>query len=549
MRILLTILMAVLLSSQAVTFTVAAPFVVSDIQSPVISRLLPTVAAMKLESLAAGVLVETKGYYAAGDGGQARYLIKTAQAVDGYGSHTLANGNVAILQHEGLVNILQFGASDLVVCHDEINAAMASDGTNVIIPGKDAVYLIGETVFAGEGKTVTFEGTLKATDGGFNLGTMPSIFACSTPNITLINPQLDGNRANNPSTGPGIYHNLSNYANGYDLTVLGGDIYNAVDNCLQGGRTGAIFTGTKFRNAGEHVIYLNGTDGATGILCDGITFTGCEFNSPGANAAYESHNFLARNCNNIKLLGCIGSGSAPTGTAQIGINITNVNGLYVDDCNFSGMNNRVITDDADCSSLKISNSTFAFNPSLIYLSLQRIYCDDIHFDNCTFINVSPVEDGVLVFSNCKFKEMAVSLVVIDDKLTFVNCEFEFVSGTVCFNTTGLGDLTFIDCIVVDDLVTGISQGVTGGKIYIDHCEFPTHTQGNVVRLRSPENHVVKGVYAPLAIATSTLRVANTCTEKVIIAENIISGGYLYIDGVPADVIRYGNILSGSSPFE
>ena len=76
--------------------------------------LVPIVADMKLLSPPANSTIQTKGYYTAGDGGGATYLIKTAAAFggtpDGYGDHSLANGNVAVLQHDGSVNVKQFGA-------------------------------------------------------------------------------------------------------------------------------------------------------------------------------------------------------------------------------------------------------------------------------------------------------------------------------------------------------------------------------------------------------------------------------------------------------
>ncbi|MDG1858280.1 MAG: hypothetical protein P8I94_04205, partial [Emcibacteraceae bacterium] len=54
--------------------------------------------------------VTTKGYYTAGDGGDALYLIKTPQTFDGYGDHELANGNVAVLQLvNGALSVAQFG--------------------------------------------------------------------------------------------------------------------------------------------------------------------------------------------------------------------------------------------------------------------------------------------------------------------------------------------------------------------------------------------------------------------------------------------------------
>lgn len=67
-----------------------------------------TVAAMKAVTpldisgnqvnLAAGMIVETQGYYTAGDSGGAKYLIVAPKSADGYGDHTLSNTNVATLQ-------------------------------------------------------------------------------------------------------------------------------------------------------------------------------------------------------------------------------------------------------------------------------------------------------------------------------------------------------------------------------------------------------------------------------------------------------------------
>ena len=62
-------------------------------------------------SLTVGQLARTKGYYDAGDGGGALYLIQVTQAVDGFGDHLLANGNVALLQVSGSVSAKQYGAT------------------------------------------------------------------------------------------------------------------------------------------------------------------------------------------------------------------------------------------------------------------------------------------------------------------------------------------------------------------------------------------------------------------------------------------------------
>jgi len=71
-----------------------------------------TVAEMEADSVQAGQTVSTQGYYAAGDGGEANYLVVVPQSFDGFGDHELANGNVAVLQAAlGIVNVKQFGAN------------------------------------------------------------------------------------------------------------------------------------------------------------------------------------------------------------------------------------------------------------------------------------------------------------------------------------------------------------------------------------------------------------------------------------------------------
>ena len=75
----------------------------------------PTVALMKADSLnvlAPGVTVSTQGYYVAGDGGGSRYVVDAPQSVDEFGSHTLASGNVALIQVGDSVNAASFGVID-----------------------------------------------------------------------------------------------------------------------------------------------------------------------------------------------------------------------------------------------------------------------------------------------------------------------------------------------------------------------------------------------------------------------------------------------------
>lgn len=56
-----------------------------------------------------GKTLITKGYYAAGDGGGASYLIKPSGTAKGGGDHTLADGKVAVLQNTH-INSTMYGA-------------------------------------------------------------------------------------------------------------------------------------------------------------------------------------------------------------------------------------------------------------------------------------------------------------------------------------------------------------------------------------------------------------------------------------------------------
>jgi len=94
-----------------------------------------TVAKLKLAKLKEGQFVETGGYYAKGDGGAARYLIVTPQSFDGYGDHELANGNVAVLQTDGSINVKEWGC----VCDGATDDSLAfqhavSQGGLILLP-------------------------------------------------------------------------------------------------------------------------------------------------------------------------------------------------------------------------------------------------------------------------------------------------------------------------------------------------------------------------------------------------------------------------------
>ena len=117
-----------------------------------------TVADMVLLSIDAGAYISTKGYTTAGDGGAAKYFIKTSAAYGGtpdeIGDHTLANGNIAVLQITNSVNVKWFGATGDGVTDDfaSITAAAAAltDGDVLFLPSNNN-FLFSSPVYTGAG--------------------------------------------------------------------------------------------------------------------------------------------------------------------------------------------------------------------------------------------------------------------------------------------------------------------------------------------------------------------------------------------------------------
>lgn len=124
-----------------------------------------------------GKTLETGGYYTKGDAGKAKYLIVAAQAADGYGDHTLANGTVAVLEvDKNNVALEQWGAKGDGVQDDllNLNAAYAwcTGDCSIRVRLNNAIGL-----FILKGYNITFGGTLYLSDSftfkhvtGFKLG-------------------------------------------------------------------------------------------------------------------------------------------------------------------------------------------------------------------------------------------------------------------------------------------------------------------------------------------------------------------------------------------
>lgn len=158
-------------------------------QSATADSVFDTKAQLVLQSIDAGLIVETRGYTAAGDNGGAQYLVKTAAQFggtpDGYGDHSLANGNVAVLQSPRAINIRQYGATGDGSTDDTLAIQAALD--------KAATFAFGFVpgVYIPEGKYLT-TGVVVASyitlfgDGDMSILSLPADVAAGTYSIVSI---------------------------------------------------------------------------------------------------------------------------------------------------------------------------------------------------------------------------------------------------------------------------------------------------------------------------------------------------------------------------
>ena len=170
--------------------------------------------ALEAQEMPEDSLVKTKGYVTKGDLGASTYLIKTpAQAstdgdvVDGNGNFLIANGNVAVLQHEGEVLLEQFGVVDINATysdnlHNAINARgvtkvtstmpsaifdkialIEKSGVTIDLLGTEISYIGDYDVYAASGVTTGTDRTIGFINSRGVLGT-------DTANVT--NSIVDG---------------------------------------------------------------------------------------------------------------------------------------------------------------------------------------------------------------------------------------------------------------------------------------------------------------------------------------------------------------------
>lgn len=233
-----------------------------------------------------------------------------------------------------------------------------------------------ELVTAGDGLTIIFEGTIRLDDAGN--GDINAPLNINSDDVTLYNPQLDGDRANNTDNGsPGTQATLW-ISSVSRCNIIGGNIANAIDSQIicDGGRDVTIH-GLYGENAGEHATYFTGADG--------VSITGSTFDTPGQSIRSDGLKF--RTCNDVSVSSSkviySGSESSDTigtrvedGSTNVDIDVTVANADY--GCRVSGTDGSGNVNDniifkitaRDCTNVTTGMSDMGD------VRLERVYADN-----------------------------------------------------------------------------------------------------------------------------------------------------------------------------
>ena len=452
-------------------------FTVDNISSAVVSgtATFDNTAAIKLESLAEGITVYRRGYYTAGDGAHAEFLIKTAaqaatdgDVIDGYGNHTIANGNVAILQNREFANILQYGATENGAAVETaiLTAAITyngiveiPDGIEILVDDIDPALkkLFGggklsyTTDSAFPGDTINFTNDI-VFDGVTIECRQRNRLNIESDNITLANVT---EKLNTSDTDAGAYSNV-NWQGTETLSITG---HRCIDTGLKISETGRFtLTGAliEVNNAGLGV--GNGENDGT----DGIKV------STGSGTI---SNVVVKGCSRDIIDGFVSSGSLVI--ANVESDTFKVNGieLKVQDGNTTSESPFDINiSNVTCGSGGIQNSdNFAailiVNAQTTYVSTtapRRINISNVVFRYIGAAQTSGQYYGAYIDGSYELNMSNVTLLQADDygmriapdvkKVNLSNCNIHGITRAISVN--GVDRLNIANCNIGTDEETG-----------------------------------------------------------------------------------------------
>ena len=197
----------------------------------VMRRVVNTVAELKATNFKAGDYAKTLGFYAAGGGGEAEYIIKsdTQTAANGMSVIQLDNGLKAFLQYNRRIDVLQLGAksdrgADASPAIQHALDLLANKGGRVIVPDGDynlnTALVIGSYTYLLMGKNARIYRT-GATESFINNGKTGDNYASygGPHHIVIKGGILDGNVL---SQSVGLYgFGGINIAHSHDVIIDG----------------------------------------------------------------------------------------------------------------------------------------------------------------------------------------------------------------------------------------------------------------------------------------------------------------------------------------
>lgn len=192
-----------------------------------------TVSDLIAASLSIDSVAITKGYTSINDGGQGVYIIAPTAAVDGQGDHSIANGNIALLQRSSEVNAAQYGAFPSATASVNNAAIGACISANAITTLNIGSFPTSGTIVIPAGKKLI----------GSGVGENPNL---SPTGATVIAYTGTGSAVSITGSGAGVF----------DLAIL--DVAQSASEGLFMNADGNQINGGNSRNIVIHN-FLNGT--------------------------------------------------------------------------------------------------------------------------------------------------------------------------------------------------------------------------------------------------------------------------------------------------
>ena len=441
-------------------------------------------------------------------------------------------------------NIKDFGAVGDGVTDDSvaIQAAFDSGSLNVLVP--EGTYIISVALVPVANQTIIFVGEIKI-DPTLLIGAVPvSIISVIRDNVTLINPRLDGSSDVISDTGgqSGVYSVVAGYGSGGNdnLRIYGGTIKNGIHNLIQGGSRGLIIDGTTLSAAGEHLVYINQTDGAGGTTGTQASILNCILNAPYESATHtEGHYFQIRNTGRVLIDNCYcyGAGSLGSSAPTFAVLFENSLSLTVTNSSFLNLTNKILWQDSGDTLF----GNCVFNVLAGISSLNMLKADGagtVAFKGCDFTKFYTIDfqPTKLQFIDCAIETATLFTLAADVDLK--GCSFNGTNDTQ-FITVTAGYVVIEGCTFTG---TGLSVTVsTVASARIQANYFPDIASGSnhiSVTGASTGNVQILGNSLPAAVSTSTIKTSAAVVTKTIIVGNFLPLGV--INDLSAIAVSTGN---------